>query len=162
MRLDWARRVTGRLSAVEDELELSNKMIARGLRAVKNNLLVIRMGVAGLTQWGTTWRRERVCGRGGIRKNCGNLRKRQIRRVPACGRQATRHVGHATRAMNQRARHPRLISAPLSLRGPMHGRRDRSGRISLGSPAPSGYSPLNSSYACFAALSECAFPYPND
>ena len=30
---------------------------------VKNNLLVIRMDVAGLTQWGTSWRRERVCGR---------------------------------------------------------------------------------------------------
>jgi len=39
---------------------------------VKDNLLVIRMDVAGLTQWGSSWPRERVCGRGGIRKNCGN------------------------------------------------------------------------------------------
>jgi len=44
---------------------------------VKDNLLVIRMVVAGLTQWGTSWPRERVCERGGIRKNCGNLWKRQ-------------------------------------------------------------------------------------
>jgi len=28
-----------------------------------------------LRRWGTSWRRERVCGRGGIRKNCGNLWK---------------------------------------------------------------------------------------
>jgi hypothetical protein len=27
---------------------------------VKDNLLVIRMDVAGLTQWGTSWPRERV------------------------------------------------------------------------------------------------------
>src|SRR5260370_41018303 len=33
------------------------------------------MGVAGLTQWGSSWPRERVCGRGGIRKNCGKLWK---------------------------------------------------------------------------------------
>src|SRR5713226_9226259 len=71
-----ARRAAGRRNLVENELELSNKMIARGLRAVKVNLLVIRMDVAGLTQWGTSWRRERVCGRGGIRKNCGNLWKK--------------------------------------------------------------------------------------
>jgi Arc/MetJ family transcription regulator len=44
---------------------------------VKCNLLAIRMDVAGLTQWGSSWRRERVCGRGGIRKNCGNLWKSQ-------------------------------------------------------------------------------------
>jgi len=36
---------------------------------------VIRMDVAGLTQWGSSWGRERVCGRGWIRKNCGNLWK---------------------------------------------------------------------------------------
>jgi hypothetical protein len=42
---------------------------------VKDNLLVIRMDVAGLTQWGSSWGRERACGRGGIRKNCGNLWK---------------------------------------------------------------------------------------
>ena len=29
----------------------------------KDNLLVIRMDVAGLTQWGSSWPRERVCGR---------------------------------------------------------------------------------------------------
>src|SRR5713101_4079360 len=72
-----AGEAAGRRNGVENELELSNKMIARGLRAVKDNLLVIRMDVAGLTQWGPSWRRERVCGRGGIRKNCGNLWKRQ-------------------------------------------------------------------------------------
>jgi hypothetical protein len=44
---------------------------------VKDNLLVIRMDVAGLTQWGSSWRRERVCGRGGIRKNCGKVLKKQ-------------------------------------------------------------------------------------
>ena len=31
---------------------------------VKDNLLVIRMNVAGLTQWGSSWPRERVYGRG--------------------------------------------------------------------------------------------------
>jgi hypothetical protein len=36
---------------------------------------VIRMDVAGLTQWGSSWARERTCGRGAIRKNCGNLWK---------------------------------------------------------------------------------------
>src|SRR5712664_248131 len=66
----------GRGRRVEDGLELSKGMVARWLMAVKDNLLVIRMDVAGLTQWGTSWRRERVCGRGGIRTNCGNLRKK--------------------------------------------------------------------------------------
>ena len=33
---------------------------------------MIRMDVGYLTQWGATWPRERVCGRGGIRKHCGN------------------------------------------------------------------------------------------
>ena len=42
---------------------------------VKDNLLVIRMNVAGLTQWESSWPGERVCGRGWIRKNCGNLWK---------------------------------------------------------------------------------------
>jgi len=32
---------------------------------------------AGMTQCGSSWRRERVCGRGGIRKNCENLWKNQ-------------------------------------------------------------------------------------
>src|SRR6266704_4598056 len=49
---------------------------------VKNNLLVIRMDVPGLTQWGSSWPRERVCGRGRIRKNCGNLWKNQSRVPP--------------------------------------------------------------------------------
>ena len=66
----------GRGRQVENGLELSKRMVARWLMAVKDNLLVIRMDVAGLTQWGSSWRRERVCGRGGIRKNCGNLRKK--------------------------------------------------------------------------------------
>src|SRR5882762_2531951 len=35
---------------------------------VKDNLLVIRMDVAGLTQWGTSWLRERVCGKGGFER----------------------------------------------------------------------------------------------
>jgi len=38
----------------------------------KDNYVVIRMSVGYLTQWGSSWPRERVCGRGGIRKNCGN------------------------------------------------------------------------------------------
>jgi hypothetical protein len=42
---------------------------------VKDNLLVILMDVAALTQWGSSWGRERTCWRGGIRKNCGNLWK---------------------------------------------------------------------------------------
>jgi len=41
----------------------------------KNNYVVIRMSVGYLTQWRSSWPRERVCGRGGIRKNCGNLWK---------------------------------------------------------------------------------------
>ncbi len=36
---------------------------------------MIRMNVAGLTQWESSWPGERVCGRGWIRKNCGNLWK---------------------------------------------------------------------------------------
>src|SRR5438876_6879723 len=35
------------------------------------------MDVDYLTQQGSSWRRERVCGRCAIRKNCGNLWKRQ-------------------------------------------------------------------------------------
>src|SRR5260370_38159378 len=31
------------------------------------------MDVAGLTQRGSSWPRERACGRGGIRKNCGKV-----------------------------------------------------------------------------------------
>ena len=39
-------------------------MVAGELTLVKNNLLVTRMDVAGLTQRGSSWPRERVCGRG--------------------------------------------------------------------------------------------------
>ena len=67
----------GRGRRVEDGLELSKGMVARWLMAVKDNLLVIRMDVAGLTQWGSSWPLERVCGKGGIRKNCGNLWRNQ-------------------------------------------------------------------------------------
>ena len=52
-------------------------MVAQELMLVKDNLLVIRMDVAGLTQWGSSWTSERVYGRGGIRENCGNLWKSQ-------------------------------------------------------------------------------------
>src|SRR5712691_8792820 len=73
---------TDRRNSVENEPELSNTMIARGLTPVKDNLLVIRMDVAGLTQWGSSWSRERVCGRGAIRQNCGNLWKSEEPYVP--------------------------------------------------------------------------------
>src|SRR4029077_5869558 len=43
---------------------------------VKDNLLVIRMNVCYLTQWGGSWGMERVCKRGEIRKNCGNRWKK--------------------------------------------------------------------------------------
>jgi hypothetical protein len=77
-RRDYAARMaTDRRNSVENEPELSNTMIARGLTPVKDNLLVIRMDVAGLTQWGPSWPSERVYGRGGIRENCGNLWKSQ-------------------------------------------------------------------------------------
>src|ERR1700682_2088697 len=49
--------------------------------AVQDNLLVIRMGMAGLTQRGSSWPRERVCGRGRIRKDCGNVWKNQKRHL---------------------------------------------------------------------------------
>jgi hypothetical protein len=44
---------------------------------VKDNLLVIRMDVAGLTQWGSSWRRERACGRVGFERIveiCGKVK----------------------------------------------------------------------------------------
>ncbi len=72
-----ARMATDRRNSVENEPELSNTMIARGLTPVKDNLLVILMDVAGLTQYGSSWTRERVCGRSAIRENCGNLWKSQ-------------------------------------------------------------------------------------
>ncbi len=49
-------------------------MVARTLLLGKNNLLVIRMDVGCLTQWGSSWPRERVCERGGIRKNCEKVK----------------------------------------------------------------------------------------
>ena len=52
-------------------------MIARGLRAVQDNLLVIRMDVGYLTQWGSSWRRERVCGGVGFERiveKCGKIK----------------------------------------------------------------------------------------
>ncbi len=67
----------GRRNLVENGLELSKEIVARELMIVRDNLLVIRMDVAGLTQWGPSWPGERACGRGGIRKNCGNLWKNQ-------------------------------------------------------------------------------------
>ncbi len=63
--------------AGENGLGLSKDMVARWLRPVKNNYVVIRMDVAYLTQWGSSWWMERVCGRGGIQTNCGNLWKSQ-------------------------------------------------------------------------------------
>ncbi len=77
----WGGRKSGGKpphSICEDGLELSNTMLGRRLMPVKSNLLVIRMGVAGLTQWGSSWRRERACGRGGIRKNCGKVWKSKM------------------------------------------------------------------------------------
>jgi Arc/MetJ family transcription regulator len=73
------RGAVGRRNGAENGLELSRNSIARRLIRIKGNLLVIRMGVAGLTQWASSGWRERVCGRGGIRKNCGNLWKSQKR-----------------------------------------------------------------------------------
>src|SRR5437899_12989579 len=77
-RRDYAARMaTDRRNSVENEPELSNTMIARGLTPVKDNYVVIRMDVAGLTQWGSSWTSERVYGRGGIRENGGNVWKRK-------------------------------------------------------------------------------------
>jgi hypothetical protein len=44
---------------------------------INDNYIVIRKSVGYLTQWGSSWWMERVCGRGGIRMNCGNLWKSQ-------------------------------------------------------------------------------------
>jgi hypothetical protein len=54
----------------------SKNMVVRKVIAVKGNYVVIRMSAGSLTQWDSSWSRERVCGRGGIRKNCGNLWKK--------------------------------------------------------------------------------------
>jgi hypothetical protein len=51
-------------------------MVIQKVIAVKDNYIVIRMSAGYLTQLGSSWSRERVCGRGGIRKNCGNLWKK--------------------------------------------------------------------------------------
>jgi hypothetical protein len=67
-RHEEERTATGRKNGGENGLELSKTMVARELILVKDNLLAIRMGVAGLTQWGSSWRRERVCGRGGFER----------------------------------------------------------------------------------------------
>src|SRR5229473_1087485 len=67
-------------NSVENGPQLSNTMIARGLTPVKDNLLVIRMDVAGLTQWGSSWTSERVYGRvgfGGIVEICGKVKGRR-------------------------------------------------------------------------------------
>jgi hypothetical protein len=47
---------------------------------VKDNLLVIRMSVARLTQWGSSWGRERACGRAGFERvveKCGKSKGRK-------------------------------------------------------------------------------------
>jgi hypothetical protein len=61
-------RAAGRRNEVEDGLELSKNMVAQELTLVKNNLLVIRKNVAGLTQWGSSWLREKVCGGAGFER----------------------------------------------------------------------------------------------
>src|SRR6266849_4195406 len=65
--------------SIDDELELSKDRVAYRLTEVKDNYVVIRMDVSAGTQWGASWSRERVCGRGAIRKNCGNLWKSKAR-----------------------------------------------------------------------------------
>ncbi len=42
--------------------------IPQEVLAVKDNYVVIRMDLAGLTQWGSSWRRESVCGRAGFER----------------------------------------------------------------------------------------------
>jgi hypothetical protein len=52
-------------------------MVAQELMAVKDKLLVIRIDVAGLTQWDSSWWRKRVCGRAvfeRIVENCGKVK----------------------------------------------------------------------------------------
>jgi len=78
----------GRGRRVEDGLELSKRMVARWLMVFKDNLLVIRMDVAGLTQWGSSWLREGVCGRvefERIVENCGKDKRPHVQ---------SRHMGH--------------------------------------------------------------------
>jgi len=60
----------------------------------KGKVLVIRMSAAGLMQRGASWRRERVCGSGGIRKNCGKLWKSQkhISLESRCAGRAQKHT----------------------------------------------------------------------
>jgi hypothetical protein len=74
---EW--RAAGRRDRGENGLELSKTMVPRELTLVKNNLLAIRMDVAGLTQWGSSWRRERACGRVGFERIveiCGKIKKK--------------------------------------------------------------------------------------
>jgi len=72
-------RGIGHRKGVENKngLERTWDKITLWLILVKDNLLVIRMDVCNLTHWGSSWLRPRVCGRGGIRKNCGNRWKSQ-------------------------------------------------------------------------------------
>src|SRR5712664_1146893 len=69
----------GRGRRVEDGLELSKGMVARWLMAVKDNLLVIRMDVAGLTQWVQVGRGKGFAGGVGFERIveiCGKVRGR--------------------------------------------------------------------------------------
>jgi hypothetical protein len=59
----------------ESGARYSKEIVEEWLMIVKDNFLVIRMGVDYLTQWGASWPMERVCGMDGIRMNCGNLWK---------------------------------------------------------------------------------------
>jgi len=70
-------KAAGRWNGVEDGRELSKDRVAQQLMDVNSILAGSGMVAGYLTQWGTSWPRERVCGRGGIRKNCGNLWKSQ-------------------------------------------------------------------------------------
>ena len=66
----------------EDVARCSKDRVARWLIRVEDNLLVIRMDVAGLTQWGSSWRRERVCGGVGFERiveNCGKEKKDEVK-----------------------------------------------------------------------------------
>jgi hypothetical protein len=62
------KRGEGRIVASD-----SKHIVAGKLLVVKNNQSVIRMGVSAGTQWGASWRIERVCGRGAIRTICGKV-----------------------------------------------------------------------------------------
>jgi hypothetical protein len=74
-------RDSGQREALLSPPSESCKHYSKTVPEVKCNLLAIRIGVGYLTQRGASWRRERVCGRGGIRKNCGNLWKTRQSRL---------------------------------------------------------------------------------